>query len=145
MKNMFSRSSSNSRQRGQDLVEFALVLPLLLLIVIGVLDLGRVFFASIALANVAREGARYGINLDWEKICETNCNDGENQAITAALNEVQNTGLDTTKLNVSAECGSCSSDDHDQLVVTANYDFELILNFILPDFSIQRKATMMIP
>lgn len=145
MKKMLARSSSDSRQRGQDLVEFALVLPLLMIIVIGVLDLGRAFFASIALANVAREGARYGINLDWEDICEINCNDGETSAIAAARREAENTGLDLASLTVTAECGTCSSDDHDQLVVTANYDFELILNFILPDFSIQRITTMMIP
>jgi hypothetical protein len=141
----FSHMPPEPRQRGQDLVEFALVIPLLLLIVIGVLDLGRAFFASIAVANVAREGARYGINLDWEDICEINCNDGETLAIAAAFREADNTGLDLDNLSVTAECGSCSSDDHDQLEVTAAYDFELILNFILPDFSIQRIATMMIP
>ncbi len=145
MKNMFSRSSSDSRQRGQDLVEFALVLPLLLLIVVGVMDLGRAFFAAIAVANVAREGARYGVDLDWDLICKTDCTVGEGQAETAALNEVQNTGLDTTRLNVTAERGCCSIDDHYQLVVDVTYDFDLILNSILPDFTIQRTATMRIP
>ena len=145
MKNMFSRKSSYSRQRGQDLVEFALVLPVLLLIVIGVLDLGRVFFASIALANIAREGARYGIDLDWKNICKTNCDDGEDLAKIAAIREADNSGFDLDSLTVTAECGDCSSEYHDQLEVTATYDFELILKFILPDFSIQRNATMMIP
>ena len=145
MKNMFARSSFDSKQKGQDLVEFALVLPLLLLIVVGVLDLGRAFFAAIAVANVAREGARHGIDLDWEEICETDCTYGEGQAETAALNEVQNTGLDITRLNVSAERGYRESDEHYQLVVDVTYDFELILNLVLPDFTIQRTATMRIP
>lgn len=42
---------------GQSLVEFALVLPLMLVFLAGALDLGRVFYATITLNNAAREGA----------------------------------------------------------------------------------------
>lgn len=45
--------------RGQSIVELAIVLPLLLLILLGCLDLGRAFAVRMALANGAREGARY--------------------------------------------------------------------------------------
>jgi len=45
--------------KGQSLVEFALVLPLLLLLVIGAIEFGRLFFIKIALTNAAREGAYY--------------------------------------------------------------------------------------
>ncbi len=45
--------------RGQSLVEFALVLPVFLLMVFGIIDLGRVIWAYDNLANAAREGARY--------------------------------------------------------------------------------------
>jgi len=44
--------------RGQSLVEFALILPLFVLLVVGVFDLGRAFFAYIAISNAAREGVR---------------------------------------------------------------------------------------
>ncbi len=43
---------------GQSLVEFALILPLFVLFIIGVFELGRAFFAYIAISNAAREGAR---------------------------------------------------------------------------------------
>ena len=46
-------------QDGQGLVEFALILPLLLLLVLGTVDLGMGFKTYIALTNAAREGARY--------------------------------------------------------------------------------------
>ena len=49
-----------SAQEGQSLVELALLLPILLLIMTGVLDLGRAFHAYITVVNAAREGARYG-------------------------------------------------------------------------------------
>jgi Flp pilus assembly protein TadG len=48
------------RGRGQALVEFALVFPLLLLLVFGLIDLGRLVYANNALSEAAREGARYG-------------------------------------------------------------------------------------
>lgn len=49
---------SARRVRGQTLAEFALVLPVLLLIAIGLLDVGRIVFSYTAMTNAAREGAR---------------------------------------------------------------------------------------
>jgi len=46
------------RQDGQTLVEFALVLPIFLLVVFGLLDVGRLVFTNSALSQAAREGAR---------------------------------------------------------------------------------------
>ncbi len=48
------------RQRGQSFVELALLLSILMLILLGIIDLGRVFNAYIVITNAAREGARYG-------------------------------------------------------------------------------------
>lgn len=46
--------------RGQALVEMALILPMLLLLAFGTIDLGRVFYFQEAITNSARAGARYG-------------------------------------------------------------------------------------
>lgn len=43
----------------QSLVEFALVLPILLLLILGVMDFGRMFYTKMVLTNAAREGANY--------------------------------------------------------------------------------------
>jgi Flp pilus assembly protein TadG len=48
------------RERGQSLVETAVVLPILLLLVVAIVDFGRAFDAYIILTNAAREGARFG-------------------------------------------------------------------------------------
>jgi Flp pilus assembly protein TadG len=50
-----------SRSTGQSLVEFALVLPLFLVILIGMVDVGRSIWANNSVANAAREAARYAI------------------------------------------------------------------------------------
>lgn len=55
---------SSMRQRGQSLVEFALSSVVLLLLVGGLVDIGRAIYISEALSNAAREGARHGVWFD---------------------------------------------------------------------------------
>ncbi|HEX5826850.1 MAG TPA: TadE/TadG family type IV pilus assembly protein [Candidatus Limnocylindrales bacterium] len=47
--------------RGQALVEFALVIPIFLLVLVALFDLGRAVFSYNTLTNAAREGARMAI------------------------------------------------------------------------------------
>jgi Flp pilus assembly protein TadG len=47
-------------KKGQGLVEFALILPLLLLLLFGIVELGRVMGAGLMANHSARDGARYG-------------------------------------------------------------------------------------
>jgi Flp pilus assembly protein TadG len=54
---MFRKDS----HRGQALVEFALVMPILVFLLTGFFDLGRVVLAHDALGHAAREAARYAI------------------------------------------------------------------------------------
>lgn len=46
---------------GQSLVEFALVLPILAMLMFGIFDLGRFVFAYADVAGAAREGSRFGL------------------------------------------------------------------------------------
>ena len=50
-----------ARPRGQALVEFALVFPVFLLLLFGLIDIGRAVFAYNEITNAAREGARLAI------------------------------------------------------------------------------------
>jgi Flp pilus assembly protein TadG len=49
------------RTRGQALVETALILPLFLTMLLGVVDMGRAVWATTSLASAAREAARFAI------------------------------------------------------------------------------------
>lgn len=51
---------ARDRSRGAAAVEFALVLPLLLTLVLGTIDWGWYFFVDQVVTNAAREGARAG-------------------------------------------------------------------------------------
>jgi Flp pilus assembly protein TadG len=50
-------------RKGQGIVELALALPLLLLLMLGTIDVGRVFFDYVQLRNAVREGAGYGARM----------------------------------------------------------------------------------
>jgi Flp pilus assembly protein TadG len=51
---------SRSKTRAQTMVELALVLPIILLVVLGLIEFGRAFFYYTMISGGAREGARYG-------------------------------------------------------------------------------------
>ncbi len=59
--------------KAQDLVEFALILPVLLISLFVLIELGRVFHAWMAVENGARLGLRYAVT---GELNEGNCNGG---------------------------------------------------------------------
>jgi len=68
---------------GQSLVEMALMVPILLVLVIGAIEFGRLFFTKIVITNAAREGAYY---------LSTHPSDYAN-TVSAAENEAANSGI----------------------------------------------------
>jgi len=48
------------RQEGAAMVEFALILPVFLILVLGGMDLGHMFYVQHLITNASREGARFG-------------------------------------------------------------------------------------
>ena len=61
--------------KGQAMVEFALVLPLLLALLCGIVDFGWLYYNQITLNNAAREGARYAVihydpSTNWKDAAE---------------------------------------------------------------------------
>ncbi|MFI2565937.1 TadE/TadG family type IV pilus assembly protein [Paenarthrobacter sp. NPDC018779] len=51
----------DDRQRGASIVEFAIIVPLLLSMLLGVIDFGVAYSENISLQAAAREGARQGV------------------------------------------------------------------------------------
>jgi Flp pilus assembly protein TadG len=73
---------NESRGRGQALVEFALIIPIFVLVLVGILDLGRGAFALNTVSNTAREAVRVGI---VDQDCNSIINEARKQGATLAL------------------------------------------------------------
>lgn len=58
----FLRNRRRDRTRGQSLVEFALVLPIIMLLTLAALDFGRIYLGYINIQNMARIAANYAAN-----------------------------------------------------------------------------------
>ena len=55
-----AQQPSVGKKNGQGIVEFALILPLLLLVIFGLIEAGRLLFIYSAVMTASREAARYG-------------------------------------------------------------------------------------
>ena len=82
-------------EAGQDLVEYALVLPLFLLLIFSIIEFGILFFQYSTVSNAAREGARAAAVVATEG-CDDAC--VSNRVRTAA--QRLTTGLDPKELTI---------------------------------------------
>lgn len=110
-----------THEGGQDLVEFALILPLLLVLLIAIVDFSLAFFSYNSIANGAREGARYGV------IHPDDAAGIQARALASAI------GLDQAAVTVNVACAdinaatiACTDANAATVSVTASYDYHLI-------------------
>jgi Flp pilus assembly protein TadG len=130
----------HKKGQGQSLVEFALILPVLVLVLVGVFDLGRALFALITITNAAREGARYG-TLHTDETAD--------MVKAAALQEIQGSGINITAANLTVDCpddGAAWPCNRGTAVrVGVSYTFDPILGVIIPSITMQRYVEMAVP
>jgi Flp pilus assembly protein TadG len=123
----------HKREQGQSLVEFALSLIVLLVLFLGIIDLGRVFTTYIVITNAAREGAWYGSMHPTDTA----------GIVDHVVQEAQGSGITLTAANVTISSSQVSGTP---LNVTVHYDFAL-LTFIIPGrqtIQLQYTAEMVI-
>jgi len=121
------RRQHRSKERGaagQSLVEFALVFPVLIIMLIAIFDFGRLVFAYNAITNAAREGARVGIiNQTESSIQDEVINQGTSLGLVAG-------DVVVTYVESDAPTQPCPDDPPKSLeclvVVTVAYDWQAI-------------------
>lgn len=104
-----TRRPTDERDRGATAVEFALTLPILLLLVFGVVDFGRALFTQVTLTQAAREGARLAA-LDQPDVAARTA---------AAATGVSPVGVAVTACPAGAGAGS-------DAVVATSHDFTFV-------------------
>jgi Flp pilus assembly protein TadG len=121
------RDLSPEHERGQSLVELALVFVLLLWLVSVILDLGRAYYVIVALENAAEEGAAYA-SIDPACLQEgesTDCDDPDN-AVWRARHENPGGMLSPDLITVNFTSASASPAPGDAITVHASYPYEVM-------------------
>ena len=117
--------------RGQALVELALITPVLLLLVVAALDLGRLFYARITIENAAREGALVAAVLaDDPNAFQAGspCNLVTNKVMCRVVNEASGGFVSISHADVARACNpsSCAQGLGNTVTVTVTGHFRLI-------------------
>lgn len=134
-----------SHEAGQDLVEYALVLPLFFLLVLSIIEFGILYFQYSTVVNAAREGARAGVSVA-PTVASSACDQAyasaiTGQARTAALRLTS--GLDPQRLVVTVTPqNNCHA-----LAVSVRYNTWFVTQMLVqetgkPTLSLQSTATM---
>jgi Flp pilus assembly protein TadG len=114
------------------LTEFTLSLPFLMLILLGILDLGRITASYVVLMNAAREGARYAASHP------TNTTG----IVQRARAEAAGTLVDPAQMNVQPPvCNPSPCDAGGSIQVQVTYPFRFITTFIFAGMSTLNIST----
>jgi len=104
-------------KEGQALAEMALVLPILLMLLFGTIEFGRIFGAYMVISNLSREGARYGVV-------------GHDDVQIQNLILSHRAWLDESKFSIILSPSYAERDKGDSLGITINYPVDLLIPII---------------
>jgi Flp pilus assembly protein TadG len=111
----------------QSLVEFALVLPILLLLVLGMIEFGWILNGKITLNSAAREGARVAAVLNVsEAVRDTRVYNTIKDSIDVSGLTVNEDDVDVTPVNIDSE-------NIHNVVVKVTGELEPIIGLFVPD------------
>jgi Flp pilus assembly protein TadG len=113
-------------------VEFAIVAPLFFLLIMGVLDFGRLFFTQMTLQNALRQAGRYAVT--GNHLADPK-NAGQTLSRVASIQQIAQkaaVGLDVGNISVSSDKAGLGSagGPGDTVTITLNHDLQLITPII---------------
>ncbi len=129
--------SSRRRASGQSLTEFALIFPVLILVIVAVFDVGRGIFAYNTLSDAARQGTRHAI---------VNQTESEVKQKVLDLANAAGLGLTSADVGVTYEGSPCSPVKLGCVaVVTVEYEYvplTPIIDQILDPITLRAESKM---
>jgi Flp pilus assembly protein TadG len=119
------------RERGQALLEFAFIVPIFLILLLGIIDFGWALKSWITVTNATREGARMGA-VGWalgEYLTDCNDSDADDltvvgrtcSALAASVDDVQDVTATCEERNGVPDCQT-----GDSVVVSMSYGYDFI-------------------
>jgi Flp pilus assembly protein TadG len=106
------RENGEKGEKGQALVEFALLIPIFLVLLFSIVDFGMGFYSWITVTNAAREGARLG-------------------AVQATQQQIEDRVYETSDLpnegtNMTVTVSGAQGQPGESVVVQVDYNYDLI-------------------
>ena len=144
------KGSTYSDTKGVAAVEFALVLPLLLLLIASLIDFGRIFFVQISITSASREGVRLSSLYSNGVPTPQNVIDLVNSSApgAAVLSQLSNVATLTV---VQTPCSTAVLNENTTVEVSTNFKWLLpvgLLTLVSPnstlanDFTIRSSGVM---
>jgi len=116
-------------------VEMAIILPVLLTLILGMVEFGRIFGSYLVMENLSRNAARFGVV-------------GHTDAEITGLIADENPFLDLDRLVIEISPDDSSRERGDALTVSMSYTVDIItplMSDILPNpFPLDTSCTMMV-
>lgn len=119
-------------EKGQALVEFALLVPIFLILMFAIMDFGMGFYSWITVTNSAREGARLGAVHPPLDVPASPCfgKVSLEECIEDRVRETAGLPYEDTNLDVDVNCGDppgpCPAQSGESVVVQVDYRYELM-------------------
>ena len=117
----FRRWRPVRESRGAAVVEFAIIFPVLAMLIFGVIDFGRAFFLRNNLVAAAREGARLGAVMTYP--CDGTAADLMRDRVVAYVSTFGGVAPTTAQITVTTPGGCAGGVPTDVQVGVANYAF----------------------
>jgi Flp pilus assembly protein TadG len=133
MADVASSRKRRRREGGQSLVEFAIVLPIFLVLVFGIIDFSMALRSYVALTNATREGARYGALGGTKGTFPASCSNPDT-VVGRVCRAASGLTLDDVRVTYPDAGGKLPGN---AVVVAAEYDYE----FVTPVGDIMRFLT----
>jgi Flp pilus assembly protein TadG len=134
------RHRTNSDQEGAAAVEFAIILPLLVLLIFGTIEFSLLLFNKQVITNAAREGARKAIIAQSPRVSDSEI---INTINAYCKNQLITFGDASTALEVPIIIRAGTSfGDNVEVVVRYNYDFLVLANLGFNPLKLESTVTM---
>jgi Flp pilus assembly protein TadG len=131
---MTTQKLPKKREQGQTMAEFALVLPVLAILLFGIIQFGIAFNNYLAVTDAVRAGARQAAVARYLP-------PGERDAAVKAKVYASADGLDTSKLTVTVSASDAWAPGSD-VTVTASYPYSInLLGKVVKDGFLTSETT----
>jgi hypothetical protein len=113
---------------GQGLVEFALIVPLFLILLLGMVEFGRAWMTKNILTGAAREAVRRYAVIPYD-------NSVSGEAYTRAVNVLSSAGLHSNRWTISLTVVNPPPGDNNIMRADVTYDFPVLIIGLIPGLS----------